>query len=66
MEEVAKQALDDSKPIVARYVAEKLQFTEQELGWKKFKDLKQKLENQKTTASSESQGQDFPDDDVPF
>jgi putative ATP-dependent endonuclease of OLD family len=66
LEEDAKQALGDSKPIVARYVAEKLQFTEQELGWKKFKDLKQRLENQKATDSSESQGQDFPDDDLPF
>ena len=52
LEEDAKQTIGDSKPIVARYVAEKLQFTEQELGWKKFKDLKQRVENHEATASS--------------
>lgn len=66
LEEEAKQAFGDSKPIVARYVAEKLQFTEQELGWKKLEDLKQRIENHRAIDSSESQGEDFSDDDLPF
>jgi len=66
LEGEAKQAIGDSKPLVARYVAEKLKFNKEDTGWTKFEDLKQRLENLRATDFPESQEQDLSDDDLPF
>jgi len=66
LEEDAKQAIGDSKPLVARHVAEKLELNKKDKGWVKFEDLKQNLENLGATDFSESQEQDLFDDDLPF
>ena len=58
LEGEAKQAIGDSKPLVARYVAEKLKFNKEDTGWAKFEDLKQRLVKLGSTNS--------PDDDLPF
>ena len=66
LEEEARQTIGDSKSLVARYIAEKLELNEEDTGWAKFKNLKQMLENLGTIDSSESQGQDLFNDDLPF
>ncbi|MCJ7515567.1 MAG: AAA family ATPase [Dehalococcoidia bacterium] len=58
LEGEAKQAIGDSKPLVARYVAEKLKFNKEDTGWAKFEDLKQRLVKLGSTNSS--------DGDLPF
>jgi len=45
LENETKNILGDSKPIVAREVAVKLEYNETDVGWQKFIDLKDKLLN---------------------
>ena len=66
LEGEAKQSIGDSKPLVARYVAGRLELNKEDAGWAKFEDLKQRLENLRATDFSESQEQDLSDDDLPF
>lgn len=40
LEDLGKQKLGDSKPIIARYVARKLEISEDDLGYKKLTELK--------------------------
>jgi len=66
LEKEAKQTIGDSKPLVARHVAEKLELNKEDTGWAKFEDLKQRLGNLRATDFSESQEQALSDDDLPF
>ncbi|MBW1973029.1 MAG: hypothetical protein JRI44_09405, partial [Deltaproteobacteria bacterium] len=45
LEKEAKNILGDSKPIVAKEVAVKLEYNETNVGWQKFTDLKDKIIN---------------------
>ncbi|MBN2186361.1 MAG: AAA family ATPase [Dehalococcoidia bacterium] len=66
LEGEAKQAIGDSKPLVARHVAEKLELNKEDTGWARFEDLKQKLGNLRPTDFSECQEQELFDNDLPF
>ncbi len=66
LEKEAKQTIGDSKPLVARHVAEILKLNKEDTGWAKFEDLKQRLGNLRATDFSQSQEQALSDDDLPF
>ncbi|MDW8026669.1 MAG: AAA family ATPase, partial [Armatimonadota bacterium] len=51
LEEQAKNEVGESKPLVARYVAEHLMFDSKDKGWKKWKELADKIRRLKLNRS---------------
>lgn len=58
LEAEAKAVIGDSKPLVARYVADRLMFNDEEEGWIKLKELRRRIENLGLTSSA--------DEELPF
>lgn len=65
LESQAKAKIGDSKPLVARYVAEELPGSD-DVGWAKFKELKEKIECLARNDIIQDESGDFADWELPF
>ena len=65
LESRAKEKIGDSKPLVARYIAERLQMND-DIGWARFEELKKKIEHIEYVDVIHSESRDIVDRELPF
>lgn len=69
LETRAKSEIGDTKPLVARFVAEKIEANNEDVGWQKLSELKDKIIAMGLDRSipvSEEETSQLPDDELPF
>ena len=65
LESQAKDAIGDSKPLVARYIAEKLRKND-DVGWTKFEELREKIEHLVHDDTIQNGSRGIMDWEIPF